>query len=206
MTSNRLSIHIANRDIFYENFNTGENFYNFLLDQQNENAAFIPKKFTYRNMFEKYMNSLPAFSIDDVEKCNLYANKNSKYLFYRFNDYVKAYGSKRKKIRHTQKLKDSVGLKKVENRNKQLLIEKIINFVAFQNPYMNSIEQKPEIIDNVETNYKIARRVYEDLYIDVNDFFQEFIRSLPPQDIQDMDDDIKIMSGVLKTFWTWKIF
>ena len=56
---------------------------------------------------------------------------------------------------------------------------------------MNSIEQKPEIIDIAETNYKIARRVYQDLYIDVADLFQEFIRSLPPQDIQDIDDDIK---------------
>ena len=70
---------------------------------------------------------------------------------------------------------------------------------------MNSIEQKPEIINNVETNYKIAGRICQDLYIDVGDLFQEFIRSLPPQDIQAMDDDIKIMSGVLKTFWTLKI-
>ena len=44
MTLNRLSIHIANGDIFYENHNTGENFYNFLIDQQNEDGAFIPKK------------------------------------------------------------------------------------------------------------------------------------------------------------------
>ena len=42
------------------------------------------------------------------------------------------------------------------NRNKQFLREKIIHSVEFQNPYMNSIEQKPEIIDIVETNYKIA--------------------------------------------------
>ena len=56
---------------------------------------------------------------------------------------------------------------------------------------MNSIDQKQEIIDTVETKYKIARRVYQDLYIDVADFFQEFIRSFSPQDIQDMDDDIK---------------
>ena len=192
MTSNKLSIHITNGDIFYENHDSGENFYNFLIDQQNEDAAFIPKKFAYRNTFEKYINSfLPTFSIDDVQKHDLYANKNSKYLFYRFNDYVKAYGSKRRKIRHTQNLKDSVDLKRVEDRNKQFMIEKIIHSVEFQNPYMNSIEQKPEIIDIVESNYKIAGRVYQDLYIDVADIFQEFIRSLPPQDIQDMDDNIK---------------
>ena len=192
MTSNRLPIHIANGDIYYENHNTGENFYNFLIDQQNEDAAFIPKKFAYRNSFEKYISSfLPAFSIDDVEKYDLYANKNSKYLFYRFNEYIKAYGGKRRKIKHTQKLKDSIGLKKTEERNTQFLVEKIIHSVQFQNPYTNSVEQKPEIIDVVETNYKIARRVYQDLYLDIADLFQEFTRSLPPQDIQDMDDDIK---------------
>lgn len=115
MTSNRLSIHIEDEDTFYENVNTGESSYNFLMTQQNEDAAFIPKNFVYRNTFEKYINSfLPAFSIDDVEKYDLYSNKNSKYLFYWFNDYVKAYGNKRRKIRHTQKIKDSVGIKKLK--------------------------------------------------------------------------------------------
>ena len=115
MTSNRLSIHIEDEDTFYENVNTGESSYNFLMTQQNEDAAFISKNFVYRNTFEKYINSfLPAFSIDDVEKYDLYSNKNLKYLFYRFNDYVKAYGNKRRKIRHTQKIKDSVGIKKLK--------------------------------------------------------------------------------------------
>ena len=126
-----------------------------------------------------------------IEKYDLYANENCKYLFYHFEDYVKAHGSKRRKIRQTQKLKDSVGLKKVEDRNKQFLIEKVIHSVELQNPYTNSIEQKPEILDIVETNYKIARSIYQDLYIDIADLFQEFNRSLPPQDKQDMDDDTK---------------
>ena len=44
MTENKLSIHVESGDIFYENHNTGENFYNFLIVQQNDDAAFIPKK------------------------------------------------------------------------------------------------------------------------------------------------------------------
>ena len=36
--------------------------------QQNEQAANIPKKISYRNTFESYMNNfLPVFSIDDVK-------------------------------------------------------------------------------------------------------------------------------------------
>lgn len=44
MTLNSLSIHIESGDIFYENFDTGENFYNFLMAQQNDETAFVPKK------------------------------------------------------------------------------------------------------------------------------------------------------------------
>ena len=56
MRSNRLSINVQTGDIFYENHNTGENFYNFLIAQQNEQAAFIPKKFSDQNSFEAYVN------------------------------------------------------------------------------------------------------------------------------------------------------
>ena len=39
MTQNKLSIHVESGDIFYNNHNTKENFYNFLLSQQNDEAA-----------------------------------------------------------------------------------------------------------------------------------------------------------------------
>ena len=69
MANNSFSIHIESGDIFYQNYNTGENFYNFLFPQQNDQTAFVSKKFSYRNSFEKYIDSfLPSFSIDDVEK------------------------------------------------------------------------------------------------------------------------------------------
>ena len=44
IANNSLSIHIESGDIFYNDFNTKENFYNFLLVQQDESKQFIPKK------------------------------------------------------------------------------------------------------------------------------------------------------------------
>ena len=44
MTSNRLSIHNVNGDIFYENHNTGNSFYIFLMDQQNQKCGIHSKK------------------------------------------------------------------------------------------------------------------------------------------------------------------
>ena len=112
MTQNKLSIHVESGDIFYDNHNTGENFYNFLLSQQNDETAYVPKKISYNNSFEKYITTfLQAFSIDDQEKFDLLAFKNSKYLFCRFNDFVQAYGNPRYKLLHTRKMLDSVGLK-----------------------------------------------------------------------------------------------
>ena len=77
MTQNKLSIHVESGEIFYNNHNTGENLYSFLLSQQNDEAAYVPKNFSCRNSFEAYISSfLQSFSIDDQEKFDLLAFKN----------------------------------------------------------------------------------------------------------------------------------
>ena len=82
LVENKLSIHVESGDIFFENHNTGEDFYNFLLAQQNDDAAFFPKKFSYRNSFENYISkSLLAFSIDYVEKYDLVLIKSQNIYF-----------------------------------------------------------------------------------------------------------------------------
>ena len=71
-TQNKLSIHVESGNIFYDNHNTEENFYSFLLSQQNDEAAYVPKKFSYSNTFEKYITDfLQLFSTDDQEKFDL---------------------------------------------------------------------------------------------------------------------------------------
>ena len=147
MISNRLSIHVETGHIFYENHNTGENFYNFLVAQQNGEAALIPKIFAYRNKFEMYISQfLQTFSLGDIEKYDLFAHKNSKYLFYRFNEYVKAYGGSRKKIRHTRKYENSIGKQNLEQKCKQFLVKKIIDGIEFKNPYNVDVEKSPKLL------------------------------------------------------------
>ena len=50
---------------------------------------------------------------------------------------------------------------------------------------------KPEIIETVESNYTVARRVYQQLWIDISELFAEFIRSISPLDLQDINEDVK---------------
>lgn len=199
MTENKLSIHVESGDVFYNNHNTGENFYNFLLSQQNNSVAFVPKKFSYRRDFESCIsNFLQAFSVDDQGKYDLLAFKNSKYLFYRFNDYIKAYGNPRHKLLYTRKMLNTVGLQKVEEKSRQFLIEKIIHGIKFESLYQLEAEKKPEIMETIESNYRIARRVYQQLYVDVSELFAKFVRSLGTFEIKDMNNNIRVNGWGIK--------
>ena len=143
MTQNKISIHVESGDIFYNNHNTEENFYSFLSSQQNDEAAYVSKKISYRNSFEAYISTfLSDFSIDDQEKFDLLVFKNSKYLFYCFNDFIKAFGNPRYKLLHTRKMLNTVEKKKMEEKNKQFLIEKIIHEVEFKSIYHFNPEKK----------------------------------------------------------------
>ena len=51
--------------------------------------------------------------------------------------------------------------------------------------------KKPEIIETVESNYRIIRGVYQSLYSDVADIFFEYIHSLNPDEIQQLNEDLK---------------
>ena len=68
---------------------------------------------------------------------------------------------------------DTVGMQKIAEKSKQFLIEKIIHSVEFENAYFIEIEKKKktEIIETVESNYRVARKVYQQLYLDVSELF-----------------------------------
>ena len=88
-------------------------------------------------------------------------------------------------------MQDSTALKKLEEKNKQFLVEKIIHGVEFENFYRSNPEQKPEMIDTIESNYRVARRVYQHLYLDVTKLFYEYIQSIDSYEEQDIEEDMK---------------
>ena len=73
---------------------------------------------------------------------------------------------------------DTVSLQKVEQKNEQFLLEKIIHGIKLENLYATDSERKPEIMSTIESNYRIARRVCQQLYLDSAERFADFIRSL----------------------------
>ena len=96
-----------------------------------------------------------------------------------------------------RKLKIRLACKKLQKRDCQFLVEKI-HSVEFKNPYANSVEKKPEIMDTVESNYSVIRRVYQHLYSDIADIFFEYIHSLDPDKIQELNEEIKASGWRIK--------
>ena len=84
-----------------------------------------------------------------------------------------------------------MALGKLKKETDNFLWKKILDSVEFGNPYENSIEKKPEITETVESNYQIIRRVYQHLYADIADIFFEYIHHLNPDEIQQLNDNIK---------------
>ena len=71
------------------------------------------------------------------------SNKNAKYLLHKFNDWIKSMGVEKKLIRHISKVRDKIDLQKIEEKDKQFLIEKIIAKVENKSPC--AIETKTTI-------------------------------------------------------------
>ena len=71
------------------------------------------------------------------------------------------------------------------------MLEKIIHGIEFENLYATNSERKPEIMSTIERSYRIARRVYQQLYIDTAELFAEFITSLDSFQQRDLDEDIR---------------
>ena len=71
------------------------------------------------------------------------------------------------------------------------MTEKITHGIENENPYTFSTEKKPRILREIEKTYKICRRVYQSLFIDIADIFIEYIQSLDLDEIQQLDDEIK---------------
>ena len=61
-----------------------------------------------------------------MARCDILSNKNTKYLLYKFNDWIESMGAKIFLIRHTSKVRDEIGLQKIEEKDKQFLVEKTI--------------------------------------------------------------------------------
>ena len=90
MTVNKLKIHIEIGNIYHNNTDTNESIYDFFKNQEDKTKKRIAFEFILSDDYEDYfMKYLVNIKDGEDEKYDMLTNKNSKFLFYHFKDYLK---------------------------------------------------------------------------------------------------------------------
>ena len=161
MRQNLLSIHTASGNLYYNNLNTGESIYEFILAQQNETKQIVNAKLHYGGSFQEYLRGyLAGINANIDARVDTLKNKNIKYLFYRYNDFVLSRGLGLSQIRHSQVSADEIVMEELQNRNWQYLIESLIYKVEKDRDcYKVKTKQDSEMIRSMEKkNYKNIKK------------------------------------------------
>ena len=87
MKKNKLKIHIDTGNIYYDNTDTNESIYSFLLAQEDDTKKFIDLEFIYSGSYEQYFNEyLLKINQKNDDALDVLTNKNSNFSFYHYHD------------------------------------------------------------------------------------------------------------------------
>lgn len=117
----KISIHVETRNLYCDNFDTNESLYNFLLNQQNEKKKISDATLSYSSSFIEYLTEfLQEKNAETDDRFDTVTNKNVKYLFLRYNDFLLSKGLSTVSISE-----DGVILEEIQNKNWQYLVESL---------------------------------------------------------------------------------
>ena len=129
LEDNKLKIHIETGNIYYDNNDTNESIHNCILSQAGVVSGEIDHAFTFDRDYVTYFQWLTeAFSASKKNKLDVFTNKNSKFLFCHFNDYLEQNGDQMKKIKHSIVTQDYVAAEKIQDQNWKYFVESILSF------------------------------------------------------------------------------
>ena len=127
MKKNKLKIHIDTCNIYYDNTDTNESIYGFLLTQEDDTKKFIDFKFIYSGSYEQYFNEyLVKINQKNDDALDVLTNKNSKVLFYHYNDLLFNINLDPLPVRHSRISDDEFPTETIQTENWQYFIERIL--------------------------------------------------------------------------------
>ena len=134
MKANRLKVHLESGNIYHNITNTNESIYSFFDAQKDKTKKWIDFDFIlsddYNNYFMKYLINI---KVGKDKKYDMLANKNWKFLFYHFNDYLKQINEPTKPMCHTIVTDDETALEILQSKNWQHFIERILELCQSNN-------------------------------------------------------------------------
>ena len=126
---------------------------------------------------------------------NILANKNSKFLFYHFNDYLKQINEPTKSVFHTLVTDDKTALEILQSKNWQYFIEIILEVCQLNNGgELTQLVRAKEIkiIKNSVENLTICKSLYANFYYQIASNLSDALRNLPPNELDKIDKDLRL--------------
>lgn len=122
-------------------------------------------------------------------------NKNSKYLFYRFNNYLNKLVEFVKAVRHSKATNDQIAFEVIQNQNWQYFLEPLLRGSSDDNlDDDRELHKKNEIIPNTFQNTNICKTTYNRFYEEVSKIFEEVMSNLPTDENQETYCDLQNMN------------
>ena len=94
-------------------------------NQQNSSKGKINSKLSFEGNYNDYYRWI-LNDYDAYDKFDLLTFKNTKYLVYRFNDFLKTMSQPTIKIKHSKVTDDYIAAEEIQNQNRQYFIERVI--------------------------------------------------------------------------------
>ena len=134
LKNNKLKIHVESENIYHDNNDTNKSLYLFFQQQEDQTKKWIDYEFILNKSYEDYfMKYLVNINQNEDQKYDILTNKNSKFLFYHFNDYLAHINEPTKPVRHSEIIDDDFALDIMQNKNWQYFIEKLLEICQSNN-------------------------------------------------------------------------
>ena len=140
------------------------------------------------------MKYLVNINQNEDQKYDILANKNSKFLFYYFNDYLAHINEPTKPVRHNEIIDDDFALDIIQNKNWQYFIEKLLEIYQSNNSgtLANNLNVKEiKIIQNSIENITIFKQCCFNFYKQASQTLGNTITNLPPDELDEIDRDLQ---------------
>ena len=127
MKANKLKIHVESGNIYHNNTDTNKSIYSFSEAQEDKTKKWMDFEFILSDDYNDYfMTYLVNIKDGEDDKYDMLTNKNSKFLFYHFNYYLREINEPTKAVRHTVVTDYETALEILQSTNRQYFIERIL--------------------------------------------------------------------------------
>ena len=186
LQSNDLKIHIETGNIYYQDTDTNESIFEFIKNQQNISKGVIHTELKFDGSYKSYFQwILNEFDAKQKTNFDIFSNKNTKYLVYRFNNFQNSIGESLIKIRDTLVTDNYLAAEEIQNQDWEYFIE-CVEVCKFNNP---SIRPDEEFLLSTIENDTIAKWVYTMIYNVIAINFSLTISKLSVDERKDINDD-----------------